>query len=295
MMENVNEPLLEQSNKHFSLFLIQYNDLWNLCKKAEASFWTAEEIDLREDVHQWTNLLNQQECHFISRMLAFFATADGIVNENLAQQFQVTEARSFYGFQMAMENIHSEVYSLLLDSLVKDVTEQKNLFNAIETIPSIKHKAEWALRWCSASADFAQHVIAFMHGLMPGLTFSNKLISWDEGLHTKFACTLYGHLHHKPSNTTVTEVISEVVSLEEDINTLLMCQYVRYIVDQMLGTLHCDKIYHVNNPFDFMDMISMEGKMIFLEKRVSDYSRRIDCELLCWMWAFLITQIVLWP
>ncbi|KAG1891937.1 ribonucleotide reductase beta subunit, partial [Suillus subluteus] len=214
--------------------------------------------------------------------------------------------RSFYRFQMVMENIHSEVYSLLLDALVKDIAEQKNLFNAIETIPSMKHKADWALKWCSGSTEFGQQLIAFAVvegiffsssfaaifwlkkcGLMPGLTFSNELISWDEGLHMEFACTLYGHLHHKPSNTTVTEIISEAVSLEEEfvqdalvvdligMKTLLMCQYVRFITDWMQATLHCDKIYHVKNPFDFMDMISMEGKTNFFEKRVSDYLRRM--------------------
>jgi len=297
-------------------------------KKAEASFWTAEEMDLSKDLHDWNTRLNDNERHFISHVLAFFAASDGIVNENLVERFsnevQVAEARCFYGFQIMMENIHSETYSLLIDTYIKDAAEREYLFDAIETIPCIKRKAEWALRWISDQrSTFAERLVAFAavegiffsgsfasifwlkkRGLMPGLTFSNELISRDEGMHTDFACLLFSHLKRRPHPNTVERIITEAVKIEQEfltgrqpimqakdtildvclfldalpvgligMNAKLMCQYIEFVADRLLVSLGNDKVYNVTNPFDFMDMISLQGKTNFFEKRVSDYSK----------------------
>lgn len=237
------EPLLKASKRRFVLFPIQYHELWTLYKKAEASFWTAEEIDLSHDWVDWTNHLNANERHFISHVLAFFAASDGIVNENLVERFsnevQVAEARCFYGFQIMIENVHSETYSLLIDTLIKDPLERTYLFDAIETIPCVRRKSEWALRWISDQrSTFAERLVAFAavegiffsgsfasifwlkkRGLMPGLTFSNELISRDEGMHTDFACVLFSHLRKRPHPNTVQRIIAEAVVIEQDFLT----------------------------------------------------------------------------
>lgn len=305
--ELMEEPILKENKDRFVLFPIQKDDIWQFYKKAQASFWTAEEIDLSQDLKDWNNL-NDGERHFISHVLAFFAASDGIVNENLAENFlsevQFTEAKFFYGFQIAIENIHSETYSLLIDTYVKDPTEKNKLFNAIETIPCVKKKADWALRWID-NGSFAERLIAFAavegiffsgsfcsifwlkkRGLMPGLTFSNELISRDEGLHCDFACLLYNdHLVGQLSKETVTEIIRDAVEIEKEfvtdaipvkligMNAELMCQYIEFVADRLLEELECDKIYNTTNPFDFMDMISLQGKTNFFEKRVAEYQK----------------------
>ncbi|KAF8812328.1 beta subunit of ribonucleotide reductase [Phlegmacium glaucopus] len=303
------EPLLKESRRRFVLFPIQYHEIWQMYKKAEASFWTAEEMDLSKDVLDWNNRLNDNERHFISHVLAFFAASDGIVNENLVERFsnevQVAEARCFYGFQIMMENIHSETYSLLIDTYIKDAAQREYLFDAVETIPCIKRKAEWALKWISDKrSTFAERLVAFAavegiffsgsfasifwmkkRGLMPGLTFSNELISRDEGMHTDFACLLFSHLRRRPHPDTVRVIITEAVTIEQEfltdalpvkligMNATLMCQYIEFVADRLLVSLGNDKIYNKTNPFDFMDMISLQGKTNFFEKRVSDYSK----------------------
>jgi ribonucleoside-diphosphate reductase beta chain len=275
-------------------------------KKHEASFWTAEEIDLSDDLKHWENL-NQGEKHFISNVLAFFAASDGIVNENLAVNFmsevQVPEARCFYGFQIMMENIHSETYALLIDTYVKDPAEKDRLFHAVDTIPAVKKKADWALRWIE-NGTFAERLVAFAavegiffsgsfcsifwlkkRGLMPGLTFSNELISRDEGLHCEFACLLYSMLNQKLSNQEVTQIITDAVEIEKEfvtdalpvsligMNAKLMSQYIEFVADRWLVELGYDKVYNATNPFDFMEMISLQGKTNFFEKRVGDYQK----------------------
>ncbi|KAF8665694.1 hypothetical protein AX16_000147 [Volvariella volvacea WC 439] len=303
------EPLLKESKRRFVLFPIQYHEIWQMYKKAEASFWTAEEMDLSKDLHDWTYRLNDNERHFISHVLAFFAASDGIVNENLVERFsnevQVAEARCFYGFQIMMENIHSETYSLLIDTYIKDPAQREYLFDAVETIPCIKRKADWALRWISdKDSTFAERLVAFAavegiffsgsfaaifwlkkRGLMPGLTFSNELISRDEGMHTDFACLLFSHLRRRPHPDTVRTIITQAVSIEQEfltdalpvsligMNARLMCQYIEFVADRLLVSLGNDKVYNAANPFDFMDMISLQGKTNFFEKRVSDYSK----------------------
>ncbi|TFK76025.1 ribonucleotide reductase small subunit [Pluteus cervinus] len=303
------EPLLKESKRRFVLFPIQYHEIWQMYKKAEASFWTAEEMDLSKDMHDWTNRLNDNERHFISHVLAFFAASDGIVNENLVERFsnevQVAEARCFYGFQIMMENIHSETYSLLIDTYIKDPAQREYLFDAVETIPCIKRKADWALRWISdTSSTFGERLIAFAavegiffsgafasvfwlkkRGLMPGLTFSNELISRDEGMHTDFACLLFSHLQRRPHPDTVLMIITQAVKIEQEfltdalpvrligMNGELMCQYIEFVADRLLVALGNEKHYNSQNPFDFMDMISLQGKTNFFEKRVSDYSK----------------------
>ncbi|KAJ7904411.1 ribonucleotide reductase small subunit [Mycena olivaceomarginata] len=303
------EPLLKESRRRFVLFPIQYHEIWQMYKKAEASFWTAEEMDLSKDLHDWNNKLNSDERHFISHVLAFFAASDGIVNENLLERFsnevQIAEARCFYGFQIMMENIHSETYSLLIDTYIKEPAERDFLFDAIETIPCIKRKADWALRWISdEQSTFGERLVAFAavegiffsgsfasifwmkkRGLMPGLTFSNELISRDEGMHTDFACLLFTHLKRRPHPDTVRRVIMEAVTIEQEfltdalpvsligMNAKLMCQYIEFVADRLLVALGNDKVYNSSNPFDFMDMISLQGKTNFFEKRVSDYSK----------------------
>eukprot|EP01132_Coremiostelium_polycephalum_P001061 gene1061-1346_t len=301
------EPILQENKNRFVLFPIEHHDIWNFYKKAEASFWTAEEIDLSQDLKDWARL-NNDERHFISHVLAFFAASDGIVNENLAENFvaevQYTEAKFFYGFQIAVENIHSETYSLLIDTYIKDPQERNRLFNAIDTLDCVKKKAEWALRWID-QASFAERLIAFAavegiffsgsfcsifwlkkRGLMPGLSFSNELISRDEGLHCDFACLLYTkHLKNQLPQERVKEIITDAVAIEQEfvtdalpvkligMNADLMKQYIEFVADRLLLELGCSKVYNVTNPFDFMEMISLQGKTNFFEKRVGEYQK----------------------
>ncbi|MCG8573852.1 MAG: ribonucleotide-diphosphate reductase subunit beta [Flavobacteriales bacterium] len=307
-MSQVEEPILVENKDRFVLFPIKHDDIWQFYKKAEASFWTAEEIDLAQDLVDWNEKLNDDERHFIKHVLAFFAASDGIVNENLAENFlaevQYTEAKFFYGFQIAIENIHSETYSLLIDTYIKDSKEKDYLFNAIETIDCVKEKAEWALRWIE-EGSYAERLIAFAavegiffsgsfcsifwlkkRGLMPGLSFSNELISRDEGLHCDFACLLYNnHLVNKLSKDTITKIITDAVEIEKvfvtdaipvrliGMNADLMKQYIEFVADRLLMELGCDKVYDSTNPFDFMDMISIQGKTNFFEKRVAEYQK----------------------
>jgi ribonucleoside-diphosphate reductase beta chain len=302
------EPILTENPNRFVLFPIEHNDIWDIYKKAEASFWTAEEIDLHQDLMDWENKLTADEQYFIKHILAFFAASDGIVNENLAENFvnevQYTEAKFFYGFQIMMENIHSETYSLLIDTYVKDKAERNRLFNAIETFDAIKKKADWALRWIE-SPSFAERLIAFAavegiffsgafcsifwlkkRGLMPGLTFSNELISRDEGMHCDFAVHLHNtHLVNKVPQERINQIITEALTIEREfiteslpvdligMNSRLMVQYLEFVADRLLTELNCPKVYNSENPFDFMDMISLEGKTNFFEKRVSDYRK----------------------
>ena len=305
---NTLEPILQENTNRFVLFPIQHNDIWSFYKKAEASFWTAEEIDLSTDIIDWDNKLNDDERHFIKHVLAFFAASDGIVNENLAQNFlsevQYTEAKFFYGFQLAAENIHSETYSLLIDTYIKNTAEKNHLFNAIETLDCVKKKAEWALRWID-KGSFAERLVAFAavegiffsgsfcsifwlkkRGLMPGLAFSNELISRDEGLHCDFACLLYSkHLVDKLSKDKVKEIIIDAVEIEKEfvtdalpvkligMNSDLMGQYIEFVADRLLVELGNDRVYNTPNPFDFMEMISLQGKANFFEKRVGEYQK----------------------
>lgn len=307
-MSQVNEPILIENKKRFVLFPIEHDDIWNFYKKAEASFWTAEEIDLSPDLIDWENKLNNDERHFIKHVLAFFAASDGIVNENLAENFlsevQYTEAKFFYGFQIAMENIHSETYSLLIDTYIKNSAEKEYLFNAIETLDCVKKKANWALRWIN-KGSFAERLVAFAavegiffsgsfcsifwlkkRGLMPGLSFSNELISRDEGLHCDFACLLYKkHLIYKLPKEQVKQIIMDAVEIEKDfvtdalpvkligMNSDLMSQYIEFVADRLLVELGNEKVYHASNPFDFMEMISIQGKTNFFEKRVGEYQK----------------------
>ena len=302
------EPILNENKDRFVLFPIQHNDIWSFYKKAEASFWTAEEIDLGTDLWDWENKLNDDERHFIKHILAFFAASDGIVNENLAENFvrevQYTEAKFFYGFQIAMENIHSETYSLLIDTYIKDPVEKDRLFHAIETLDCVKKKANWALNWIS-KGGFAEKLVAFAavegiffsgsfcsifwlkkRGLMPGLSFSNELISRDEGLHCDFACMLYNnHIVNKLPSETIQKIITEAVAIEKEfvcdslpvkligMNSDMMSQYIEFVADRLLSELGCNKVYNVSNPFDFMDMINLQGKTNFFEKRVGEYQK----------------------
>uniref|UniRef100_A0AAY5EBY1 Ribonucleoside-diphosphate reductase subunit M2 n=1 Tax=Electrophorus electricus TaxID=8005 RepID=A0AAY5EBY1_ELEEL len=302
------EPLLKENPCRFVIFPIQYHDIWQMYKKAEASFWTAEEVDLSKDLQHWDSLTDDER-HFISHVLAFFAASDGIVNENLVERFtqevQVTEARCFYGFQIAMENIHSEMYSLLINTYIKDSKEREYLFNAIETLPCVKKKADWALNWIgNREAQYGERVVAFAavegiffsgsfaaifwlkkRGLMPGLTFSNELISRDEGLHCDFACLMFKHLVNKPPQSTVQKIIMNAVQIEQEfltkalpvkligMNCDLMKQYIEFVADRLMLELGFSKIYKVENPFDFMENISLEGKTNFFEKRVGEYQR----------------------
>lgn len=301
------EPILTPNKKRFVLLPIKYNDVWEMYKKAEASFWTAEEIDLSHDLKDWEKL-NSNERHFIKHILAFFAASDGIVNENLAMRFcseiQIPEARCFYGFQIAMENIHAETYSLLIDTYIKDSAEKDHLFNAIDTVPAVGRKAEWALKWIDSNKSFAERLVAFAavegiffsgsfcsifwlkkRGLMPGLTFSNELISRDEGLHTDFACLLFNHIQEKPSDENVRAIITEAVNIEKEfvtdalpvnligMNAELMTQYIEFVADRLLMSLGLEKEYNATNPFDWMELISLQGKTNFFEKRVGDYQK----------------------
>ena len=302
------EPILEENRDRFVLFPIQHDDIWAFYKKQEASFWTAEEIDLSQDILDFENKLSSDEQHFIKHVLAFFAASDGIVNENLAENFlsevQYTEAKFFYGFQVMMENIHSETYSLLIDTLIKDKNDKSHLFKAIDTLDCVKKKAEWALNWID-NGSFQERLIAFAavegiffsgsfcsifwlkkRGLLPGLSFSNELISRDEGLHCDFACLLYNnHIQNKLPKEKVQEIITNAVEIEKEfvtdalpvrligMNAELMSQYIEFVADRLLVELGNEKVYNVTNPFDFMDMISVQGKTNFFEKRVGDYQK----------------------
>ena len=302
------EPLLADNKDRFVLFPIKHQDIWQMYKQAEASFWTAEELDLTTDVQDWANKLTEDERFFIKHVLAFFAASDGIVNENLAVNFlkevQYPEARCMYGFQVMIENIHSEAYSLLIDTYIKDVVEKDRLLRAIDTIECVQKKAEWALRWID-KGSFAERLIAFAavegiffsgsfcsifwlkkRGLMPGLAFANELISRDEGLHCDFACMLYTqHLQEQLPKETVTQIIRDAVEIEKEfvtdalpvgligMNSKLMCDYIEFVADRLLVALGCSKIYNNINPFDFMELISLQGKTNFFEKRVGEYQK----------------------
>lgn len=302
------EELLRENPNRFVLFPLQHMEIWKFYKQALASFWTAEEIDLHTDLTDW-EILNDGERWFISHVLAFFAASDGIVNENLAGRFmkevQIPEARCFYGLQIMMENIHSETYSLLIDTYIKDRVEKHRLLNAIETIPCIKKKAEWALKWITNSDSFAERLVAFAcvegiffsgafcsifwlkkRGLMPGLTFSNELISRDEGLHCDFACLLYSMLtFSRLSYERMEMIVREAVSYEQEfvtealpvnligMNSQWMSEYIEFCADRLVYALNYEKIYDTKNPFSWMELISLQGKTNFFEKRVAEYQR----------------------
>lgn len=301
------EILLTENKDRFVLFPIKYADIWEMYKKAEASFWTAEEIDLSPDLKDWEKL-NDGERHFVSHVLAFFAASDGIVNENLAVNFmkevQLPEARCFYGFQIMMENIHSETYSLLIDTYIKDNVEKNRLLNALDTVPCVTKKGQWALKWINSEV-FTERLIAFAavegiffsgsfcsifwlkkRGLMSGLSFSNELISRDEGLHCDFACLLYNkYIDNKLPEERVVEIIKDAVSIEQEfvtsslpvdligMNSKMMSEYIEFVADRLLVALGCNKVYNAGNPFDFMEMISLQGKTNFFEKRVAEYQK----------------------
>ncbi|MBK7226457.1 MAG: ribonucleotide-diphosphate reductase subunit beta [Saprospiraceae bacterium] len=302
------EPILVENPGRFVLFPIQHQDIWEFYKNSEACFWTAEEIDLQADLVDWNNKLNDDERHFIKHVLAFFAASDGIVNENLAENMvrsvQYTEAKFFYGFQIMMENIHSETYSLLIDTYIKDNQEKAKLFNAIDTMDCVRLKAEWALRWIG-KGTFVEQLIAFAavegiffsgsfcsifwlkkRGLMPGLSFSNELISRDEGMHCDFACMIYNkHIVNKLPKESLEAIITEAVIIEKTfvtdsipvaligMNAEMMCQYIEFCADRLLISLGNPKVYGSENPFPWMDLISMRGKTNFFEKRVGDYQK----------------------
>ncbi|KAI5061011.1 hypothetical protein GOP47_0023516 [Adiantum capillus-veneris] len=301
------EPLLVENPQRFCMFPIKYPAVWEMYKKAEASFWTAEEVDLSTDQSHWESL-HDDEKHFISHVLAFFAASDGIVLENLAVRFmkeiQIPEARAFYGFQIAIENIHSEMYSLLLETYIKDPKEKARLFNAIETVPCVAKKADWALCWIGSYSCFAERIVAFAcvegiffsgsfcaifwlkkRGLMPGLTFSNELISRDEGLHCDFACLLYTLSENKLPESRVREILCDAVEIEREfvcealscdlvgMNSNLMSQYIDFVADRLMVALGYSKVYNAQNPFDWMELISLQGKTNFFEKRVGEYQK----------------------
>ena len=307
----VKEVLLSEEEKRYVIFPIKQDSIWNMYKKAVSSFWTVEEIDLSKDMDDY-NKLKDEEQHFIKNVLAFFAASDGIVNENLVERFssevQVLEAKCFYGFQVAMENIHSETYSLLIDTYIKDKMEKERLLNAVETIPSVKKKADWAMKWISdKDSSFGTRVIAFAavegiffsgsfcsifwlkkRGLMPGLSFSNELISRDEGLHTEFAVLMYTMLKDKPHEETVKNIIKEAVEIEKEfiteslpcsligMNQDLMKQYIEYVADRLLQMLQIEPVYKTSNPFEWMELISIQGKTNFFEKRVGEYANKAN-------------------
>ena len=301
------EPMLQPNPSRFVIFPIKHHDMWVMYKKAEASFWTAEEVDLANDLNDWEKL-TENEQHFIKHVLAFFAASDGIVNENLIEMFssevQYPEARFFYGFQIMIENIHSEMYSLLIDTYVRDPAEKDKLFNAIETVPCVQKKAEWALRWITESRRFAERLVAFAvvegiffsgsfcaifwlkkRGLMPGLTFSNELISRDEGMHCDFACLLYNKLERQLSDDELYAIVGDAVTHEKEfvcealdvaligMNAELMSQYIEFCADRLLVALGAPKLYGTQNPFDWMELISLQGKTNFFERRVGEYQK----------------------
>jgi ribonucleoside-diphosphate reductase subunit M2 len=302
-----NDPILRENPHRWVMFPIQYPEVWEMYKKHEASFWTAEEIDLSQDTKDWDNLTDSEQ-HFIKHVLAFFAASDGIVLENLAAQFstdvQIPEARAFYGFQMAMENIHSETYSLLIEQYIREPAEKEKIFNAIETMPAVREKAQWAIQWMQKENSFAERIIAFAavegilfsgsfcaiywlkkRGLMPGLTFSNELISRDEGLHAEFACLLYSMLQNKLPDAVVHDMIRGAVAVERQficealscdligMNNDLMTKYIEFVADRLLVSLGHPKLYNAVNPFDWMELISLQGKTNFFEKRVGEYQK----------------------
>jgi ribonucleoside-diphosphate reductase beta chain len=304
----ITEPILIENPNRFTVFPVNHNDLWQLYKEAESSFWVAEEIDLKDDLDHWP-LLDDDERHFIKMVLAFFAATDGIVNENLVQHFmndvQLPEARQFYSFQIAMEAIHGETYSLLIDTLVRDEREKQHLFNAIHTIPSIKKLSHWALNWVTKESSFHERLVAFaciegilfsgpfcaifwlkQKGKMPGLTFSNELISRDEGLHMTFACTLYkNYLVEKLPVERVYQIVEEAVEFEREfiteslpcrligMNSIMMTEYIHFVADHLIKLLGYPPKYGAKNPFKFMELISLDGKTNFFERRVAEYSR----------------------
>eukprot|EP00933_Yihiella_yeosuensis_P051710 TRINITY_DN496_c1_g1_i11.p1 TRINITY_DN496_c1_g1~~TRINITY_DN496_c1_g1_i11.p1 ORF type:complete len:348 (-),score=103.84 TRINITY_DN496_c1_g1_i11:401-1444(-) len=301
------DPLLKENPRRWVLLPIQYPAVFEMYKKHEASFWTAEEIDLAQDSKDWDRL-SEGEQHFVKHVLAFFAASDGIVLENLASQFstevQIPEARAFYGFQMAMENIHSETYSLLIEQYIKDPAEKDQVFNAINTMPAVQAKAQWAVQWMNRENSFAERILAFAavegilfsgsfcaiywlkkRGLMPGLTFSNELISRDEGLHAEFACLLYSMLENKLPEDVVHDIIRGAVEAERTficdalpcdligMNSELMAKYIEFVADRLLSALGYSKLFGSSNPFDWMELISLQGKTNFFEKRVGEYQK----------------------
>jgi ribonucleoside-diphosphate reductase subunit M2 len=301
------DPLLMDNPRRWVMFPIQYPAVWEMYKKHEASFWTAEEIDLSQDTKDWEKLTDSEQ-HFIKHVLAFFAASDGIVLENLSSQFstevQIPEARAFYGFQMAMENIHSETYSLLIEQYIRDPVEKERIFDAIHTMPAVREKAEWAVQWMQRENSFAERVVAFAavegilfsgsfcaiywlkkRGLMPGLTFSNELISRDEGLHTEFACLLYSMLQNQLPDSVVHDIIRGAVAAERrficdalscdliGMNNELMTKYIEFVADRLLTALGHPKLFGATNPFDWMELISLQGKTNFFEKRVGEYQK----------------------
>ena len=304
------EPICQQDDhgSRFSLFPIEHPDLWNMYKQHVASFWTADEIDLSADLTDWQERLTDSERHFISMVLAFFAGADGIVVENLAERFcrevTVPEARCFYGFQMAMESIHQETYCLLIDTYISNPKDRDVLFSAHTRVPSVERKAKWAQRYIGSDASFAERLVAFAavegiffsgsfcaifwlkkRGLMPGLTFSNELISRDEGLHCSFACQLYSKLQRKLPERRIHGIIADAVEIEKEficdalpvnligMNASMMSQYIEFVADRLLQDLGYRPLFGSKNPFDWMDMISLEGKTNFFEKRVGEYQK----------------------
>ena len=303
------EPMLRENLDRFVLFPIEHSDIWEMYKQEQACFWTAEEIDLAEDLADWENKLNDDERHFLKHILAFFAASDGIINENLVMNFsnevQWPEARAFYGFQIMMENVHAETYSLLIDTYIKDAKEKTHLFNALETVPSVATKGNWALRWLSRKrGNFAERLVAFAaiegiffsgsfcalfwlkkRGIMPGMTFSNELISRDEGLHCDFACLLHNKLVRGAGENKIRQIISEAVTIEKEfiiealpvsligMNCDLMATYIEFVADRLLVAFDCAKMYNAENPFPWMEMISMQGKTNFFEKRVGEYQK----------------------
>jgi len=302
-----NEPLLMENPRRFVMFPIQHPQVWEMYKKHEASFWTAEEVDLSQDNKDWDNLSDKEQ-YFIKHVLAFFAASDGIVAENLLEQFstelQIPEARAFYGFQIAMENIHSETYSLLIEQYIKDPAEKNEVFNAMFTMPPVQEKANWAIQWMNRENSFAERIVAFAavegilfsgsfcaiywlkkRGLMPGLTFSNELISRDEGLHAEFACLLYSMLENKLPEDVVHDIVRGAVEVERQficealscdligMNSELMTRYIEFVADRLLTALGHSKLFKVSNPFDWMELISLQGKTNFFEKRVGEYQK----------------------
>ena len=302
------EPLTDENPDRYCMFPITHPTIWEFYKKAEASFWTAEEVDLGDDQKHWNEKLSDDERYFVKHILAFFAASDGIVVENLALRFmsdvQLPEARAFYGFQIAIENIHSEMYSLLIESYIRDTAEKNELFQAITNFPAIKKKADWAIKWISSAESFAERLVAYTaiegiffsgsfcaifwlrkRGLMPGLTFSNELISRDEGMHCDFGCHMYGMLNGKLSQERLQMIIKEAVEIEKEfvcealpvsligMNNALMSQYIEFVSDRLLVALGSEKIYGASNPFDFMELISLQGKTNFFEKRVGEYQK----------------------
>ncbi|HMU98905.1 MAG TPA: ribonucleotide-diphosphate reductase subunit beta [Chitinophagales bacterium] len=310
-LNNITERILQEADNRFVLFPIQYPEIWNMYKTALKTFWVTEEVDLSQDLVDWSNKLNDNEKHFISHVLAFFAASDGIVNENLVVNFMqdvtIPEARCFYGFQIMMENVHSEMYSLLIDTYIKDKNEKNRMFNAIDTLDCVKQKAEWALKWIDSAPSFAHRLVAFAavegiffsgsfcsifwlknRGLMKGLGKSNEFISRDEGLHCDFACLLYSMLDNKLKKEEIYAIICNAVEIEKvfvkdalpvsliGMNADLMCQYIEFVADRLLVALNYPKVYNVSNPFPFMDAISMEGKANFFEERPTEYKKATE-------------------